>query len=249
MKINSIYDVIGSVDDKFVFEAAAVGRKKRPVLLIVAAAAAALVMLVGFTEKFGNGRNKVIIGDNKAMLMLDLRAKDINIPEKYLDEDGMPYYIDNAVQMSISELAAEFGVEPLGINNDKFSEEIRFTPNPVWNGKGELLWTYNGEPQLVVSDSSVDLRYNLYSKTLNRNIGFGVTYITDDKYSSGEQIGGDMKYNIIKLKNGAQCLVTENFAQFSYDGAEYTFGFKTLEDDKQGSFDNTMQILKDLGLK
>lgn len=249
MKINSIYETIGDVDDKFVFEAAAARRKKHPILLIVAAAAAALVMLVGFAEKFGNGRNTVIIGDNEAMLVLDLKAKDINIPEKYLNNEGVPDYIDNAVQMSISELAAEFGVEPLGVNNDKFSEDIEFTPNPVWNGKGELLWTYNGEPQLGVTDSSIDLSYYLYSKTLDRNIRFSATYITNNDYSSGEQIGGDMLYNIIKLKNGAQCLLCEDFAQFSYDGAEYTFGFKTIEDDKQGSFDNTMQILKDLGLK
>ena len=54
MKINSIYDVIGNVDDKFVSEAEAVGRKKRPILLIVAAVAAALSLLVGFTTAVRN---------------------------------------------------------------------------------------------------------------------------------------------------------------------------------------------------
>lgn len=258
MRSDNLLDTIGNVDERHIRgeEIAAVGGsgKRRPskkIALLIAsvAAAAALAMFVGFSEKIGNGRNTLVIGDNEAALSLNLRAREIDIPEKYCTEDGEPYFWGRQMDMSPSELVAEFGLEPLGINNAKFSEEIEFEPNPVWNGKGELLWTYNGEPQLSVNDYSVEFSYYLQSKSLGRLIHISALYITNDDYSSAGHIGASdgMLYKIIRLNDRSECFVENGGANFSYDGVSYTIWFDTREDSEE-SLDNTMQLLRDLGV-
>lgn len=257
MKTNAIYEALGNVDDKLITEAAA-SRKKRPIaLIIVAAAAVAAMMLtvVGFTDNVsGNGRNKIIIGDNEAVLSFDLRAKDINIPKKYYStvkgsSEPQPHFIGNQMDMSPSELAAEFGVELLGVNNENFSEEIEFEPNPVWNGKGELVWTYNGEPRLLVNDMSVTFSYYLKSKTLGRNVSFTTMYVTDDRYSSAGAMGNnDGKYKIIRLNDRSECYIDDHGAMFSYNGVHYGFGHWDHTKEVGGTIEDTMQILRELGL-
>lgn len=263
MRSDNLLDTIGSVDERHIRgeEIAAVGgsekrrfSKKLGIVIAAAAAAAALAMFVGFSEKIGNGRNTLVIGDNEAALSLDLRARDIVIPEKYYttvdwSSEPQPYFWGRQMDMSPSELVAEFGLEPLGIHNDNFSEEIEFEPNPVWNGKGELLWTYNGEPQLSVHDYSVEFSYYLQSKSLGRRIHINALYITDDDYSSGGNISvyDGMLYKIIRLNDRSECFVENGGAVFSYDGVSYVIGFDTREDSEE-SLDNTMQLLRDLGV-
>ncbi len=256
MKTNSIYEALGNVDDKLVIEAAA-ARRKRPVALIVVAAAAAMLMIVGFSENVGNGQNTLVIGDNEAALSFDLRVKDIKIPEKYYSEvdwsdEPQPEFYGWQMEMSPSDLTAEFGLEPLGIHNENFSEEIEFEPNHVWDENGKLLGIYNGEPQLYVNYNSVEFNYYLQSKSLGRNVHFEARYITDDDYSSKGSIGigeGSL-YKIIKLNNRAECYVSPNNAIFSFDGVYYSIGIDdyTKEGGGEKSLDDMMQILRDLGV-
>lgn len=267
MRSDNLLDTIGNVDERHILdeEIAAVGgsekrrfSKKLGIVIAAVAAAAVLSVIVGFSVKIGNGRNTLVIGDNEAALSLDLRARDIAIPEKYYttvdwSSEPQPYFWGRQMDMSPSELVAEFGLEPLGIHNDNFSEEIEFEPQSAWDGKtGELLWTYNGEPQLSVLDYSVEFSYYLQSKSLGRHIRIDALYITDDDYSSGGNISvyDGMLYKIIRLKNGAQCYIDKSSAIFSYDGVKYDIELHdyTREGGSVESLDDTMQILRDLGV-
>lgn len=264
MKNNKLLNAMGTIDERHIredeladiakLEDPGALKKRKPIkmraMLIAAAAVAALAAVVGFSPKTGNGRNTIIIGDNEAAIALDLRAKNIIIPEKYLVTSN---FYGRQMEMTPSELVAEFGVEPLGIHNDNFSEEIDFEPNPVRDGKtGELLWTYNGEPQLQIDDQCVEFHYYLQSKSLGRHINITAQYITDNRYSSSSNIGTykGMLYEIIKLNNGTQCYVDKDSARFAYDGVKYKIGLwdYTREGGSENSLDDTLQILRDLGV-
>ena len=243
MKINSIYDMIGNVDDKFVSEAAAV-RRKRPVLLIAAAIAAALALFVGFSSDKNDYKSKLTVG-NEAVIPFDLCVWEIDIPEKYYPEDGHLSYFDNAVQMSISELAAEFGLDLLGVNNENFSEEIDLV-NHVWNTDGDLLWIYYGEPQLYVSDDRVEFYYYLQSNSCGKKISINAMFSTNKECGIRNKfdVYDGMQYKIVRLNDGSQCYVDWRGAMFSYNGVYYQiYNFDGVE-----SIEYTMQILKDLGV-
>lgn len=250
MKINSIYDVIGSVDDKFVFEAAVV-KKKRPVLLLIAAAAAALALIIG-AASVDSDHSTFSIGKDVAF-NIHLRKYNITIPEEYMATEENKYNYVGKVDMGVAELFEKFNA-PLLIT-DKFSAEIDS------DAEGVVPWTYknlntgeeyevNDEPFIDISfvdigDVTVDFTYYLYSKTLDRNINFFAYYLTDKASGSEgiqDGISSSVPVEVITLRDGSKCAVAPGYACFSYNGVYYRFGLG------KGEFtqEMTMQVLEDL---
>lgn len=250
MKINSVYEAIGGVDERFVSEAAAV-RKKRPILLIIAAAAAALTLIVG-AASVNSDHSTFSIGKDVAF-NIHLRKYNITVPEEYMPTEEYKYQYTGKVDMGVAELFEKFNA-PLLIT-DKFSAEI----DP--DAEGVVPWTYknwntgeeyevNDEPFIDISfvdrgDVTVDFTYYLYSKTLDRNIGFFAYYLTDKASGSeGIQDGIDSRIpvEVITLRDGSKCAVAPGYACFSYNGVYYRFGLG------EGEFtqEMTMQVLEDL---
>lgn len=246
MKINSVYEAIGGVDDRFVSEAAA-ARKKRPMMLIVAAAAAALTLLVG-AAVVSNNNSTFSIGKDPAFNM-ELKKYNITIPAEYMPTEENMYIYTGKVDIGVVELFEKFNA-PMLIN-DKFSAEI----NP--EAEGVVPWTYenlntgeeyevNGEPFIKVYLSSVDFTYYLYSKSLDRNISFYAFYLTQNASSDfgfHDGINADTPdIEVIKLRDGSGCVVGAGFAEFSYNGVIYRIALGSGEH----TVEMTKQVLKDL---
>lgn len=242
MKTNSIYEALNNVDDKFVSEAARV-KRKRPMALIIAAAAA-MLGLVGFTTAT-IAKNTAFIPD-VGSVKYNVYKQDITlVPEEELPRDPV-----DAVDMPTAELFAKLGISPL--MSDKFS----YDPT----SQNQFYTTDNTPvniclPRLTYYDNFVYVNYWLYSKSLDRNIEIITNYPTNDDYDmSSEWEKGNSNYKteadydceIIKLKDGSNCVITHWRASFAHNGVLYSvFGDPTNDD---LTHEELKQLLRDFDL-
>lgn len=246
MKINSVYEAIGGVDEKFVSEAAAV-RKKRPVLLIVVAAAAALALMVGAAE-INNNNSTFSIGKDVAF-NIQLKKYNITVPEEYTPTEERKYYYSGAVDIGVAELFEKFNA--LLLITDKFSAEVDPDSEDIEMKTFENLDSgehgeYKTEPFIAVGKESVAFSYYIYSETLEKNISFYAYYLTDkaqEYIGHHDGIGSSTPVEIITLRDGSKCAVGEGFAAFSYNGVIYRFA---ILGEGERTMEMTMRVLEDL---
>ena len=262
MKTNSIYEALNNVDDKFVSEAAKV-RGKRPIALMITAAslAAALALAVGIHNLVGRsgityvapgfGESKtsstndsVYDPNNKFVIKVDdedyyfnVYPQKIIIPESFMPDDIRDGQFFFDVDMSPTEIFAEFGIHPL--MNDNFTDS-KNEPGWIENAITGEKFYYNGGPGVSVSDRYISFDYYLYNKTINKKVGFTLDYYTDLVDFSGSY-GGEVIY----MKDGSVGIICRNRATFAYHGAMYSVTVCTKDFDENIYI---MDVLTDLGV-
>lgn len=262
-KLNPVLEIMSDIDDDFVFEAENWKRPKaRRIKIAVIAAAAAVIALLAFTgfeESYnGDGKNKLEIhyeGKTVRSFYYNLKTWDITIPEEYkaYNKWGNLAGFKRLTGTLPSELFEQFGVSPL--MNDNFSEDLDYEwryNTFGYDDNGDMIDVSDyGYPILSFDDCYVEFDYRLLDKNRQKIIRLKATYPISDDYSIGGSVGvnDETDYEIIKLKDGSKCYVSEMNAFFSYDGVLYRlYTYDSDEDWGKLSLKLTKQILEDLGV-
>ncbi len=240
-KINPIFEAIGNIDDEIAANAvkSAERRKhKKPLkIILIAAAAAALALIVGFASgavsvsdhKFSFG-----IGNSaNRSFYFNLTSQEFTIPDEFMSKLEYGIYQDY-VETPPSELFKMFGITPL--MNENFTDSDSMKP------RVDILYTDN-DFQII------DFVYYLYDKSLDKDILFKAEYVSNIANYTSEssyQFEKENEPNVITLKDGSLCLVTNYMAVFSYNGVRYELIFD--EPDNLTGVETVTQALIDLGV-
>lgn len=263
-KLNTLFEAMNDIDDNIVANAVKT-RKKRPIALIVAAAAAVSILaLTGYADKNDEyrpeGKDVMIEYSDGSVFGFDLSTFDIAIPDQYKPDSTSSNLIKmsdcttKATGVLPSELFEAFGLTMLTSDNFiEFSENFELETLNRYDYINDAIIKEFGPPVYVYGSDGIEFWYHLYDKNTQRLVSIQAHYCTTENYSCTVDDGETCKYKqILTLKDGSKCRVTENNATFAYEGVVYQIDMWCPEYgvdwNYKDDFIKLKQVIKDLGI-